>query len=226
MSGPDGMDDDALHLAELLCTRLCHDLAGPVGGAAAGVELLGEEGGLPDDVAGLLGASVDAAGRHLRRLRAALGRGGPATAAAELRALAEGFVATGGGQAPRLEWRDDAADNPLWGQTHGKLVLNLVLAGRDVLPLGGTLAVAVRRAAPWRVTLAAQGRLGSAVEDVLAGLAAATAAGLSPRSAQACFLARLTRLLGGHLDVRRDDGGFNLTVEEQKSGAPGGAQAL
>ena len=36
---------EALHLAELLCSRICHDLAGPVGAAAAGAELIADSGG-------------------------------------------------------------------------------------------------------------------------------------------------------------------------------------
>ena len=34
------MSPDELKLAELLCARLCHDLAGPVGAVATGAELL------------------------------------------------------------------------------------------------------------------------------------------------------------------------------------------
>ena len=35
------MDDKDLELAQSLCTRLCHDLARPVGAVAAGVEPIG-----------------------------------------------------------------------------------------------------------------------------------------------------------------------------------------
>ena len=35
------MVETDLELAQLLCTRLCHDLAGSIGAVAAGVELIG-----------------------------------------------------------------------------------------------------------------------------------------------------------------------------------------
>lgn len=215
------MDDDSLRLAELMCTRLCHDLSGPIGGAAAGVELLEDEaGGLPPEVTGLLGASVTAASRHLTFLRAAFGRGGPTPDPAALESLARGFVtADGGGPGVRLDWRDDAADSPAWGKEHGKLALNLVLAGRDALAFGGTLAVTIRRAAPWRIVAAAQGRLGAAAEDLLRGMACEEATELSPRGAQTCYARRLATALGGILYARHTESGLVLTAEERKRSA-------
>ena len=35
---------DELRMAELLCTRLCHDLTGPIGAVNNGAEFLGDEG--------------------------------------------------------------------------------------------------------------------------------------------------------------------------------------
>ena len=37
------MTEDALDLASLLCSRLCHDLLSPVGAMSNGLELLAEE---------------------------------------------------------------------------------------------------------------------------------------------------------------------------------------
>ncbi|MBX9634016.1 MAG: hypothetical protein K2X44_03460, partial [Magnetospirillum sp.] len=65
---------DPLQLAELLCARLCHDLSGPVGAAAAGAELLEDMDGNAD--AETVSLVADAAGGAVSRLkffRAALG---------------------------------------------------------------------------------------------------------------------------------------------------------
>ena len=65
---------DPLLLAQLLCTRLCHDLAGPVGAVAAGVELTaGDPSQVDAETLGLIGNSSAAATRKLKFLRAALG---------------------------------------------------------------------------------------------------------------------------------------------------------
>ena len=59
--GNEGMLVD-LKVAQFLCSRLCHDLAGPVGAVNAGLELL-DEGA--DDAAGaltLVGHSAHGAG--------------------------------------------------------------------------------------------------------------------------------------------------------------------
>ncbi len=66
------MSDTELELAQLLCTRLCHDLAGPVGAVAAGVELIGGDPAQADlETLGLIGNSSAAASLKLKFMRAA-----------------------------------------------------------------------------------------------------------------------------------------------------------
>ncbi len=61
------MSDTDLELARLLCTRLCHDLAGPIGAVAAGVELIGQDPSMADaETISLIGDSSGAASRKLR----------------------------------------------------------------------------------------------------------------------------------------------------------------
>ena len=63
-----------LALAQAVCSRLCHDLGGPVGALSGALEMLGEPG---DDAAEV---AVDAAriiDRRLRFWRAAVGGPGP-----------------------------------------------------------------------------------------------------------------------------------------------------
>ncbi|WP_051013537.1 histidine phosphotransferase family protein [Pararhodospirillum photometricum] len=65
-----------LDQALMLCTRLCHDLAGPIGAVATGAELLAEEtneGVLDAEALALLSDSAHAASLRLRILRMATG---------------------------------------------------------------------------------------------------------------------------------------------------------
>ena len=72
---------NTLQLAQLLCTRLCHDLAGPIGAVSAGVELMGTDPSLIDDeTLALLSGSAEAASRKLKFLRIAFGWTGSGSA--------------------------------------------------------------------------------------------------------------------------------------------------
>ena len=61
---------DSLQLAELLCARICHDLSGPVGAAAAGAELLEDMDAAPDAETLELAAGPKAARKNFRRAAA------------------------------------------------------------------------------------------------------------------------------------------------------------
>lgn len=201
--------NDELRLAELMCARLCHDLAGPIGGAAAGVELLGEEAG-GGEVAQLLGASVGAAARQLNFLRRAFGRSTAPAAAAALRRLAEELLA-GWPSAERpgiVEWSDSGAGD--WPADHAKLALNLVLVARDCLPRGGRLTVRLCRPPSWRIDIEASGRLSAG--EALPALAATTAADVGPRGAPAYYAACLARRLGGRIEAAGGEDSLRLAA--------------
>lgn len=198
--------DDELKLAELLCARLCHDLSGPIGGAAAGAELLADEDPPDADTAQLVADSVAAATRLLRLLRAALGSGSQPFAAAELEALLRAACPESGAIA--LDWSGQPAAAG-WDRGAGKLILNLLMMARDALPRGGRIALAAA-AAPFHLELSASGPL-IVADDLAAALAAASVSGLSARAAQGFYAARLADRSGcrvtldhvpGHLTVR------------------------
>ena len=92
--------NDPLLLAQLLCTRLCHDLAGPVGAVAAGVELAaGDPSQVDAETLDLIGNSSVAASRKLKFLRTALGVPGAASSVlGDLSTLIEGYLSATAGR--------------------------------------------------------------------------------------------------------------------------------
>lgn len=123
-----------LHLAQLLCARLCHDLGGAVGTLGSTLDLCGAG----DDA--LQALAKDTAGMLRQRLRlysAAWGMPGEDRTADELAGLLGAAPAS-----PRV--RFDLAGLARGGALPGSLVplaLNAALLGAEALPRGGTVAL-------------------------------------------------------------------------------------
>jgi len=189
------MDDQDLFLAEALCARLCHDLAGPVGAVGTGAELLADEGvdgAMAADALDLLASSAACAVQRLRFLRLALGPGTVPVAGAQLKELSAGFLATPGGAAttPRLDWQDAGAGP--WEPGQAKLLLNMISLARDSLPRGGIIGLRGRGAAGPLIAVVAEG-VGATPGEAATALAQTSAQGLGPRGAQAYYAACLAR---------------------------------
>lgn len=159
--------------------RICHDLAGPIGALANGIDLLAMEAGDAPEILDMLRGSARALAARLEFLRAVFGlptaRAVKSGAAAE--AAARAYLGQLGDRARRfdlVEFPAGAELSPaLW-----RLVLALVLAGADALPFGGRIGVAARPEG--MPGLRAEGRRAGWPPDVLAGFEAAAA---DPRAA-------------------------------------------
>lgn len=132
-----------LRVAQLLSSRLCHDLVGPIGAVNTGLELLRE--GF-DDEQKALGLVADSAGEASRRLtffRFAFGLGGGdkgKSTLSQARDLAVGFLASG---KVALDWPKDApgdADASLRAPAV-KVILIMVLMASESLPRGGAVGI-------------------------------------------------------------------------------------
>lgn len=191
---------EALHLAELLCSRICHDLSGPVGAAAAGAELVAE-GGSDDGTLELVATSAAAASARLAYLRAAFGSGSTVQRTAGLRNLTEKYfasLANGAVSAFKLDWRITEAELPF---DAARLVLNLIMTARDALPRGGIVMIEARKTdQTWVLNVAAEGSEVRVADDASAVLLQDVVA-TGPRGAQTLLLKILAARLGLTMQV-------------------------
>ena len=132
---------NAVDLASLLCSRLCHDLMSPVGALNNGIELLADETDpdMRDKCLELLADSARASANKLKFFRLAFGAAGgfgEAVDTHEAQAALEGLF----GPERRIELGWAIAENKL-PKSAVKLLLNLALLAGDALVRGGRLDV-------------------------------------------------------------------------------------
>src|SRR5215210_1096525 len=136
---------NAVDLASLLCSRLCHDLMSPVGALNNGIELLADEQDpdMRDKCLELLADSARASAGKLKFFRLAFGAGGGFAEEIdthEAQAALEGVF----GPERRIELGWAVGDDRL-PKGAVKLLLNLALLAGDALVRGGRLDVGAER---------------------------------------------------------------------------------
>jgi len=136
---------NAVDLASLLCSRLCHDLMSPVGALNNGIELLADETDpdMREKCLELLADSARASANKLKFFRLAFGAGGGFAEeidAREARAALEGLFGSEG--KVELGWVVQDEKLPKGAI---KLLLNLSLLAGDALVRGGRLDVGAER---------------------------------------------------------------------------------
>ena len=135
-----GTPIEALDLAALLCSRVCHDLISPVGAIVNGLEVLAEE---KDEetktfALDLIKKSAGTASAKLQFCRIAFGAAGSAGAQIDLgdaESITRGFFED---DKTKLIWNLPRALLP---KNRVKLLLNLLLIAGQTIPRGGRLTV-------------------------------------------------------------------------------------
>jgi histidine phosphotransferase ChpT len=131
---------DALDLAALLCSRVCHDLISPAGAIVNGLEVLEEA---KDDetrsfAMELIKKSARTASARLQFCRIAFGAAGSAGAQIDLgdaENVARGFIED---EKVKLAWNLPRALMP---KNRVKLLLNMLLVATASIPRGGVVAI-------------------------------------------------------------------------------------
>jgi len=138
MSGPVTLE--ALDLAALLCSRVCHDLINPTGAIVNGLEVLEEDGDAETKsfALDLIKKSAKTASARLQFCRIAFGAAGSAGAqvdTGDAETMARGFIED---DKTKLAWNVPRALLP---KNRVKLLLNMLVVACGTIPRGGTLAV-------------------------------------------------------------------------------------
>jgi histidine phosphotransferase ChpT len=190
-----------LRIAQLMCSRLCHDLVGPAGAVNAGVEFLDEARGRDDGALALVAASGRHVTHRLAFFRVAFGLAGGADGAlslADARVLTDGMFAggrvevdwplDGGGADPRTPRPLDVV----------RLVLCQVLLAAGALARGGRVEVRFSECGQdLQARVSALGADAGLGEDLLAAIGPdASPAELTARTVHGYYAARLAEKLG------------------------------
>jgi histidine phosphotransferase ChpT len=133
---------DALDLAALLCSRVCHDVISPVGAIVNGLEVLEDE--TDEDMRGfaldLIKRSANTASARLQFCRLAFGAAGSAGALVDIgdaEKVARGLIED---EKMKVVW---TAPHLLMPKDKVKLVLNLCLIAAATVPRGGVIEVSI-----------------------------------------------------------------------------------
>jgi histidine phosphotransferase ChpT len=135
-----GPAPDALELAALLCSRVCHDLISPVGAIVNGLEVL-DDNPKPEDrefALDLIRKSAKTASARLQFCRLAFGAAGSAGAQIDLgdaQNMARGQIEDG---KITITWN---LPRLLLPKNRVKLLLNMLIIAQQTIPRGGTLTI-------------------------------------------------------------------------------------
>lgn len=130
----------AAELAALLCSRVCHDIAGPTSAMGAAISVLDDEGAadMRDDAIDLLRTGAVSIRNKLEYARVCFGaagsRGGEITLQ-EIRAVAEPMFADARAD---LVFKTEAG---ALDKSAGRVLLNLIWMAIEALPRGGSVTV-------------------------------------------------------------------------------------
>ncbi len=132
---------DALDLAALLCSRVCHDLISPTGAIVNGLEVLEEKQSDEETktfALDLIKKSARTASARLQFCRLAFGAAGSSTAQIDL----------GDAQTMARAFLEDDKTKVVWNlprvllpKNRVKLLLNMLIIAGQTIPRGGTMTV-------------------------------------------------------------------------------------
>lgn len=191
-----------VRLAEMLMSRMAHELAGPISAIANGVEFMQEvEEGAADAIE-LIGDSAVRAAARLQFYRMAYGGAGRSTTDENsVRQIAQGFVEEG---SVTLNWPDSAASAVLEKDGGSKLLLTVIEIVRSTLLRGGEVRVIGKNGS---VIVEGEGPKPAMPEEVRIRLSSAADVGdddISARSVHCIYAHLLANGAGAGLSLSED----------------------
>lgn len=208
--------DFSLRLAELLSSRLCHDLVTPIGAINTGLELFQENMvTLPKDsieIMGLIQHSSQVASSRLSFFRTAFGSSGERTSFGEARVLIENYFLK---TKIEVEWKSPF-QNDLILENWGRLLLNAVLWVSECAPKGGVIHVSLPEQASGKLSLHLSADsiiLHQGTLEALEGKAALSE--LTPRTIPCYLIYSLAKKINGFLECRKTESPSEFSLEIQ-----------
>lgn len=211
--------DKELRLAELLATRLCHDLTGPIGAVNNGAEFLSDDSfTMKDQAMELIIGSAQQAVTRLQFYRQAYGKVNYAGEASleEFRQLARDFF-----KESRIEliWPDqytDAAGVSV-SRKMAKVIVNMLVLVSGALPRGGKISVVVTQEnGQASVSITGEGEGVKLDQEVMAALSGKLdIEDLTPKSVQPYFTTLLGQRIGVVITHELTDRQFSMTASHQ-----------
>jgi len=207
---------EALDLAALLCSRVCHDIISPVGAIINGLEVIDEDNGeeMREFAFDLIRRSANQASAKLQFARLAFGAAGSTGAEIDLgdaEKVATGYMA---GEKAEFSWQ---APRVLMAKNRVKLVLNLILLATAAVPRGGSVSVVIEGEADRpRFTIRSAGptaRIPAAFEKLVPGDIAGIA--IDAQAVQAYYAGALARECGMSITAVLDDADVVITASSQ-----------
>lgn len=204
----DEMVDPVSSLADLVASRLCHDLVNPLGAIGNGVELLEMTGKADGPEVELIRDAVRAAEARIRLFRLAFGGAGPGqvTSLREAKIVVEGYFHQSRIAAVWMADRDRSRQET-------KMALLMLLCAETALPMGGSVRVGPDPTGHWQLE-ATGPRLNveEALWDILRSGAPSEARPLRPSDAQFPILLRSAQSLGMTVNYVADAETFRMST--------------
>jgi len=213
-----GFHLDALDLAALLCSRVCHDVINPVGAIVNGLEVLEDE----DDPSTkafaieLIKKSSKNASARLQFARVAFGAAGSAGSSIDLgdaEKVARGFIHD---EKVQLTW---SAPRLYMPKNMVKLLLNLLVVSTSTIPRGGSISALVTgEAESPTFEIVAVGSHSHIPTGLLALLAGEPENGaLDSHHIQPYYTGLIARAAGMKVTVEAQEGGVTLKSAREEA---------
>lgn len=207
-------DAEAIQLAQLLSSRICHDLIGSIGIAAATDDLRDADDRIDEEALALVAESARAAAARLAFFRFAFGYGqngdgvAASTSLLSLLSLARGALAS---SRLRVEWMQADAAKSAPEQSlpvpEARLLLCLMLIATEALPRGGTVSIKVSRAQGWfKARIRAAGTEARLPQSSLDAYSVGSCVDLTPRTVVGFYAGRLSAQLQAQLGWASEPG--------------------
>jgi histidine phosphotransferase ChpT len=187
-------------LAGIVCARICHDLVGPVGAMVNGADLIGELGlANAGEEMVLVAQSARRAAAMLKFHRLAFGPVGDSAATLARGQMCERVSEVLAG--PRVQFTCSALEGPAIGLPEARLLCLMLLAGRAMLGLSGSLKMVLPTSGTLPAAVIAQGDKTGATDDQRRWLAGEPGAAPDSRRVEFALIGPAAAAAGARIEL-------------------------